>query len=237
MFMVDSSLPDCGSRGERPRPVSLTVEPGLYDGTDIWSTRLKAVTEGGGGGRCADAERLHTAAVLASAIAGRSVTIGSQRPGDPPWTDGQTVFVDTSLPVRATLEAIAVQASMIAAGSLDPEIVRPLARHSRSAKRYLAVEGHRALVANADVLPRVLTSVGDPDIAQRSNSPADSLSLASGSTAIGDPPPEFGVIRANKVLAAGNRAAAQIDQEKPGHVPRSRRANVEIVRARRRRSR
>jgi hypothetical protein len=76
------------------------------------------------------------------------------------------------------------------------------------AKRYLAVEGHRALVANARVLPRVLTSVSDPDIAQRSNSPAESLGLASGKAAIGDPPPEFGVIRANKVLAAGNRAAA-----------------------------
>jgi hypothetical protein len=171
----------------------------------------------------ADAERWHTLGMLASAIAGRSVAIGSQRPGDPPWTDGQTVFVDTTLPVRAVLDAIAVQASMIAAGSLDHDIVLRLARHSRAAKRYLAVEGHRALVANADVLPRVLTSVGDPGIAQRSNSPADSLSLASGSAAIGDPPPEFGVIRANKVLAAGNRAAAQIDQEKPGHVPRSRR--------------
>jgi hypothetical protein len=171
----------------------------------------------------ADAERLHTLGMLASAIAGRSVAIDSQRPGDPPWTDGQTVFVDTSLPVRAHLEAIAVHASMIAAGSLDPDIVRPLARHSRLAKRYLAVEGHRALVANADVLPRVLASLGDPDIAQRSNSPADSLRVASGKAAIGDTPPEFGVIRANKVLAAGNRAAAQTDQEKPGHVPRSRR--------------
>ena len=101
----------------------------------------------------ADADRVHTLGMLASAIAGRSVAIDSQRPGDPPWTDGQTVFVDTSLPVRATLEAIAVHASMIAAGSLDPDIVRPLARHSRLTKRYLAVEGHRALVANADVLP------------------------------------------------------------------------------------
>ncbi|WP_422606040.1 nitric oxide reductase activation protein NorD [Mycobacterium sp.] len=170
-----------------------------------------------------DADRLHTLGMLASAIAGRSVAIDSQRPGDPPWTDGQIVFVDASLPARANLEAIAVHASMIAAGSLDPDIMRRLARHSRLAKRYLAVEGHRALVANADVLPRVLTSVGDLDIAQRSNSPADSLSLASGSTAIGDPPPEFGVIRAGKVLALGNRAANQADQEKPGHVPRSRR--------------
>ncbi len=169
----------------------------------------------------ADADRLYTLGMLASAIAGRSLAIDPQRPGDPPWTDGQTVFVDTSLPVAATLDAIAVHASMIAAGSLDPDIVRSLARHSRLAERYLAVEGHRALVANTDVLPRLMTSLGDPDVARRSNSPADSLSVASGKATIGDPPPEFGVIRAGKVLAASNRAAAQIEKAK--HVPRSRR--------------
>jgi hypothetical protein len=161
--------------------------------------------------------------MLASAFAGRPLAVAAQQPGGPPWTDGQTVFIDPSLPRRANLAAIAVQASMIAAGSLDPDIVRPLARHSRLARRYLAVEGHRALVANADVLPRVLASVGDPDVASRSNSPTGSLSLASGRAAIDDPPPEFGVIRANKVLAASSRAARQTGQEKPGHVPRSQR--------------
>ena len=171
----------------------------------------------------ADADRLHTLGMLASALAGRPLAVAAQQPGDPPWTDGQTVFIDPSLPRRANLAAIAVQASMIAAGSLDPDIVRPLARHSRLARRYLAIEGHRALVANADVLPRVLASVGDPDVASRSNSPTGSLSLASGRAAIDDPPLEFGVIRANKVLAACARAARQTGQEKPGHVPRSQR--------------
>jgi hypothetical protein len=161
--------------------------------------------------------------MLASAFAGRPLAVAAQQPGGPPWTDGQTVFIDPSLPRRANLAAIAVQASMIAAGSLDPDILRPLARHFRLARRYLAIEGHRALVANADVLPRVLASVGDPDVASRSNSPTGSLSLASGRAAIDDPPPEFGVIRANKVLAASSRAARQTGQEKPGHVPRSQR--------------
>ena len=81
-------------------------------------------------------------------------------------------------PARANLEAIAVQASMIAAGSLDPDVVRPLVRHPRLARRYLAVEGHRALVANADLLPGVLASLGDRDIASRSDSPAASLTHA-----------------------------------------------------------
>ena len=67
----------------------------------------------------ADADRLHDLGMFASVFAGRPVAVDGQLPGEPPWTDGQTVFIDTSAPVRANLEAIAVQASMIAAGSLD----------------------------------------------------------------------------------------------------------------------
>jgi nitric oxide reductase NorD protein len=173
------------------------------------------VTEG------ADADRLHDFGMFASAFAGRAVAVDGQLPGDPPWTDGQTVFIDTSAPFRTTLEAIAVQASMIAAGSLDPDVVRPLVRHSRLARRYLAIEGHRALVANADVLPRMLASLGDSVIACRSNSPAESLSLAAGKSALDDAPAEFGVIRAGKLLAASARVAKQAEQEQAAHVPRS----------------
>ena len=169
-----------------------------------------------------DAERLHALGMLASAFAGRAVAVDAQRPGDPPWTDGQTIFVDPSLPARTHLAAVAVQASMIAAGSLDPDIVRPLARHSRLAKRYLAIEGHRALVANADILPRALASLGNAEIARRSNSPAESLSLASGNAAVDDPPPEFGVVRAGKLLATSARAATRAEQEQPAHIPRGR---------------
>ncbi len=113
-----------------------------------------------------------------------------------------------------------MHASLIAAGSLAPDIVGALVRHPKLAKRYLAVEGHRALAANADVLPGVLTSLADPEIASRSDSPASSLSIASGKDALDDPPAGFGVIRARKVLAAGSRAAEQVDHETAAHVPR-----------------
>ena len=168
----------------------------------------------------ADADRLHDFGMFATAFAGRPVAVDGQPPGDPPWSDGQTVFIDTAAPFRASLEAIAVQASMIAAGSLDPDVVRPLARHSRLARRYLAIEGHRALIANADVLPRVLTSLGAADVAERSGSPAESLTVASGKGQIDDPPPEFGIIRAAKVLAVSARAEKQTEQQAPAHVPR-----------------
>lgn len=167
-----------------------------------------------------DADLLHDFGMFATAFAGRPVAVDDQLPGHPPWTDGETVFIDTSAPFRANLAAIAVQASMIAAGSLDPDVVGLLARHSRLAKRYLAIEGHRALVANADVLPRVLTSLGATDVAARSGSPAQSLTVASGKGQIDDPPAEFGIIRAAKVLAVGARAAKHTEQEVPAHVPR-----------------
>src|SRR2546421_9933560 len=107
---------------------------------------------------------------------------------------------------------------MLAAASLNPDLARPFARHSRLARRYLAIEGHRALVANADVLPRVLASLGAAEVAGRSSSPAESLTVASGKGQIDDPPPEFGIVRAAKVLAVSAGAEKQIQQQVPEHV-------------------
>jgi hypothetical protein len=160
--------------------------------------------------------------MFASALSGRAVAVAELQPGEPAWTDGQTIHVDVAASARAKLEAIAVQASMIAAGSLDPDVVGPLVRHTRLAKRYLAVEAHRALVANARVLPTVLASLANRDIASRSDSPAASLAIAAGRTALDDPAPEFGVIRAAKVMAACARVVKQDEQANPRHVPRDR---------------
>jgi nitric oxide reductase NorD protein len=169
----------------------------------------------------ARAERLQALGMLASALAGRPVAVAELQPDEPAWTDGQTIYVDAAR-ARAKLEAIAVQASMIAAGSLDPDVVGPLVRHPRLAKRYLAVEAHRALVANAHLLPMVLASLGNRDIASRSDSPTASLAIAAGRTALEDPAPEFGVIRAAKVMAACARAVKQDEQANSRHVPRDR---------------
>ncbi|MEE6137393.1 VWA domain-containing protein [Mycobacterium sp. 050128] len=169
----------------------------------------------------AGAERLQALGMLASAWAGRAVAVAGLPSGEPAWTDGQTIHVDAGASARATLEAIAVQASMVAAGSLQPDVVRSLLRHPRVAKRYLAVESHRALVANAHLLPTVLASLGDRDIASRSDSPAASLELAAGRASIGDPPSVFGVIRAAKLMAACARVTKHDDQAATAHVPRS----------------
>jgi nitric oxide reductase NorD protein len=167
-------------------------------------------------------DRLQALGLFASALAGRPVAVAELQSGESPWTDGQTIYIDAAARARAKLEAIAVQASMITAGSLDPEVLRPLVRHPRVARRYLAIEGHRALVTNADLLPGILASLGNRDIASRSESPAASLRIAGGRAAIDDPAPEFGVIRVAKVLAACSPAAKQEFQASPQHVPRDR---------------
>jgi nitric oxide reductase NorD protein len=165
-------------------------------------------------------DRLQALGMFASALAGRPVAVAPLDPGEPSWTDGQIVFVDPSALARTNLESVAVHASLIAADSLAPDVVGALVRHPRLARRYLAVEGHRALAAIGDLLPGVLNSLADPEMASRSDSPASSLSIASGKDALDDPPAEFGVIRAKKVVAANGRAATQVAPESAGHVPR-----------------
>ena len=100
----------------------------------------------------APGDRLQSLGMFASALAGRPVAVAELPAGEPSWTDGQTIYVDGSAPVRSRLSAIAVQACLIAAGSLDADVLRPLVRHPRLARRYLAVEGHRSLVSNAELL-------------------------------------------------------------------------------------
>ncbi|GAB1815618.1 VWA domain-containing protein [Mycobacterium sp. MUNTM1] len=168
----------------------------------------------------AGADRLQALGMLASALAGRAVAVAGLPPGEPAWTDGQTIHVDAVALPRAQLKAVAVQASMIAAGSLEPDVVGALVRRRKLAKRYLSVEGHRALAANAPLLPTVLASLGDRGIAGRSDSPNASLDIAAARVALEDPPPEFGVIRAAKVMSAFARSAKQGDEAKAGHVPR-----------------
>src|SRR5438445_7941693 len=86
-------------------------------------------------------------ALLASAVAGRLVEVGPIGPGEQPWTDGLTIFVDADASVPDQLRCISVQAALLGAGSLDPGIVGALRRRPAVARRYLAVEGHRALAA------------------------------------------------------------------------------------------
>ncbi|MDA3638468.1 VWA domain-containing protein [Mycobacterium xenopi] len=147
------------------------------------------------------AHRLARFDLLASALAGRTVQVASGIPGEPSWSDGSVIFVDPHASVGDQLEAVAVQASLLAAGSLQPEIVRWLTRRTALARRYLAIEGHRALTEIEDLLPLRARSLIDRDIAGRTDSPAASLAAARSREAVADPPAVFGEIRARNLLA------------------------------------
>jgi nitric oxide reductase NorD protein len=154
----------------------------------------------------AEADDLDRLSLLASALSGRALHVGPVGPGEPSWTDGSTVFIDPAVDVRARIRAIAVQASLLAAGSLEPDLLRLLKRRPALARRYLTVEGHRALAANDEFLPPMVRSLIDRTISDRSDSPAASLDTARSREPIDKPPDSFGVIRARNVLASKDRA-------------------------------
>jgi hypothetical protein len=173
------------------------------------------------GGESDSPERL---SLLASAISSRALKVAAGNPGEPAWTDGRVVFVDASVGRREQVEAVTVQASLLAAGSLDTDVVRRLTRRPALARRYLAVEGHRALAAIEDLLPPSVRSLIDSDVAAHADSPAASLAAARGREAIADPPDSFGTIRARDLLTSISRADGSattrrhVPREQPDHV-------------------
>ena len=147
------------------------------------------------------AESLQRWNMLASALSGRALTVAESEPGEPAWTDGKTVFVDPCAEASRQLAAVAVQACLLSAGSLEPALVRKLNRRRGLAARYLAVEGQRALAVNAELLPRAVVSLVDQQVAARTASPAASLLLAGSRELVAAAPSDFGTIRPRKLLS------------------------------------
>ncbi|MCV6981800.1 VWA domain-containing protein [Mycolicibacterium pulveris] len=165
-----------------------------------------------------DADDPKRLALLASALAGRTVAVAPTAAGEAAWTDGVTVYIDPTASVPTQLESVTVQASLLASGGLSPEVVRKLVRRPALARRYLAVEGQRALAVNEDLLPHRIRALLDLDMAARADSAVGSLMVAGTRRDIADPPAGFGVIRAQKLLAA--RASVAHGESAGGHIPR-----------------
>jgi nitric oxide reductase NorD protein len=151
-----------------------------------------------------DVDRLR---LLATAIAGRTLEVAVADAGERTWTDASTVFVEPHASPADQVRMVAVQASLVGAGSLESGIVRKLGRGSGLARRYLAVEGHRALATN-EVLPPVVRSLVDLEVAGSVGGSEDSLGVARARQAIDDPPASFGVIRPRRLLTAAERIDA-----------------------------
>jgi nitric oxide reductase NorD protein len=143
--------------------------------------------------------------ILASAIAGRAVQVATAEPGVRTWTDGTTIFLESEPDHCDRVRLLAVQASLIAAGSLDATVMQQLRRNRTLATRYLAVEGHRALAANEMFLPPWLRSMIDRGVGDRMDSAHDSLASARDGHAI-DLPWAFGTIDPRKVAAAAEHS-------------------------------
>jgi hypothetical protein len=155
--------------------------------------------------------------LLACAIAGCTVELARSELGSLAWTDGITIFVGTETTVHDQLRSIAVQASLLGAGSLRPEVIARLSRRPALARRYLTMEGHRALHAQEPFLPAAARSILDTEIAARSNSPEESLGIAMSRAAIAAPPPEFGTILAKRIRTSADRPLdASSDRHAPG---------------------
>lgn len=158
--------------------------------------------------------------LLATALAGRALRVAHGTPGESAWTDGRTVFVDATCCDQDQLTALVVQASLLSAGSLAPEILRRITRRPSLATRYLAIEGHRALATNEVILPTLMQSLFDKKIAARSDSPNGSLTIALSRETIPVPPPIFGIIRASRLLAASATGMRNSQSQQQVHTQR-----------------
>ena len=144
---------------------------------------------------------------LASAIAGRPIDVVGGVPGDPPSTDGSAIFVDPLADRVEQVRTLAVQAALLGAGSLDRGMLDRLIRRPAAHRRYLAVEGHRALATLEPLMPPSVCRIIDRPLANGSDSPMTSLALATSRADIPDPPPEFGTIRPRSVRRTTHDAA------------------------------
>jgi hypothetical protein len=157
--------------------------------------------------------------VLASAIAARAVGVERPPQHGPTWTDGATIFVDPAS-ARSPLTCVVVQAALLGSGSLEAASLDRIARNTGLARRYLAIEGQRALATLEYLLPLSARRMIDRDLAALSSSPSESLGIAAGRGPLPAPPEEFGIIRPRAVRRMAERSEVAGALPKP-HLPRS----------------
>jgi Mg-chelatase subunit ChlD len=142
----------------------------------------------------------------------------------PSWTDGSTIYLDGTLSDTDQIRALAVQAALIASGSLASDVLANLSRRSGELDRYLGIEGHRALAELDDVLPPSVRRIIDHGTAALSNSPLSSAGVAKSQRTMAPPPAFFGIIRPKQVRAT--RADSREDAASTVHAPRHTRDQI-----------
>jgi Mg-chelatase subunit ChlD len=135
--------------------------------------------------------------LLATFVAGRSLNVAEAAPGDAAHTNGHIVFVSAGASFAEQRRETLVQSALLAAGSLDPHVVKVLRGRPKVTRRYLAVEGRRVLAELARELP-LAAGLG---VDARTSSAGESLEIARGRTPVDDAPQWFGVIKPSRLLA------------------------------------
>lgn len=150
--------------------------------------------------------------LLASFVTGRAVDIAELPAGEPAYTNGQAIFVAGSDETVDQRRQILLQSALLGAGSLDGQWAKALRARPVIARRYLALEGHRALRDLANRLPLAADLVSQLDSGRVpiSTDPRHSLDIARSRAKVDDPPGWFGVIKPARLTAsaAGPGAAA-----------------------------
>uniref|UniRef100_UPI002453B3DE nitric oxide reductase activation protein NorD n=1 Tax=Nocardia carnea TaxID=37328 RepID=UPI002453B3DE len=122
-------------------------------------------------------------------------------------TDGDAVFVSAGRSRARQRSEILVQCALLRAGSLDPRVVKGLRGRPRVARRYLALEGGRALTQLGRDVPLAAALV--PDGSATTASADESLALARSKAVVTDPPEWFGVIDSARLLKSGTGPSAR----------------------------
>src|SRR4051794_21635623 len=90
-------------------------------------------------------ESLDRFRLLATFAAGRPVVTAEGPAGQPAHTDGRVIFASAGRPVAEQRREILLQSALLGAGSLDQRLVKAFWARPAVARRYLALEGRRAL--------------------------------------------------------------------------------------------
>jgi nitric oxide reductase NorD protein len=145
--------------------------------------------------------------LLAAYVAGRSVSITHAPAGQAAHTNGQVIFASAGGSVVQQRREVLLQSALLGAGSLDRRLVKALRARPSVARRYLSLEGHRALSEVAERIP--LAAALRPDGEPSTATADESLEIARSRAEVTDPPDWFGVIKPSRLLAAAAGPGAQ----------------------------
>lgn len=151
--------------------------------------------------RAADSPELERFRLLASFIAGRAVEVAEATTGQQAHTDGRVVFLSAGVPEDRQRRELVLQCALLGAGSLAPNLIKPLRARPSLARRYLALEGRRVLADLSTRLP--LAAAIHLDGTSTTTSAGESLEKARRRGRVADPPTWFGVIEPSRLLTAG----------------------------------